>query len=223
MKAVVLRGCPEAQLLDVSHEVPAFDWAAGAFVLWAGTRHFDPGAVHLAVVDPGVGGERGAVAFELGGSFYVGPDNGLFGLVVEEARGAVPTVFELFRPPDAAPTFEGRDVFAPAAGRLAAGAPLAELGQPAGGLAGSALSGLSRVLWVDRFGNLVTSLRPPVEALRVGSRVVGQSARTYAEAPLEEPFIYVGSAGFIEVAVREGRADQALGAGVGSQVEPVGA
>jgi S-adenosylmethionine hydrolase len=85
MKAVLLAGSPATTLVDVSHTVPPFDVVSGAFVLWAGARNFGPGAVHLAVVDPGVGTARRAVAFSLGGSFYVGPDNGLFGLVVSEA------------------------------------------------------------------------------------------------------------------------------------------
>jgi S-adenosylmethionine hydrolase len=221
MKAIVLGECPEATLLDVSHEVPVFDWAAGAFLLWAGTRHFSPGAVHLAVVDPGVGTQRRAVALELGGSFYVGPDNGLFSLVVEEAAPAAPAVVRLPRPADASPTFEGRDVFAHAAARLAAGNPLAGLGDSVDGLAGPSVRGLSRVLWVDRFGNLVTSLRPPMHGLRVGSREIHRQARTYAEAPPNEPFWYVGSMGFVEVAVREARADEALAAAAGTPVEPL--
>jgi S-adenosylmethionine hydrolase len=221
MKATVLRECPDARLLDVSHEVPAFDWAAGAFLLWAGTRHFSPGAVHLAVVDPGVGTERPAVAMELAGSFYVAPDNGLLSLVVEEAAPATPAVVRLRRPAGVSPTFDGRDVFAPAAARLAAGTPLGELGESVDGLAGPSMRGLSRVLWVDRFGNLVTSLRPPVQGLRVASWEIRRQARTYAEAPLEEPFWYVGSMGLVEVALRQARADQALAASAGTPVEPL--
>src|SRR2546422_3197810 len=130
MKAVILAGCPTAMLVDVSHAVPPFDTVSGAFVLWAGVRHFGPGAVHLAVVDPGVGSARRAVAFSLDGSFYTGPDNGLFGLVVSEAvaSGAEPEVVQLERPAEAAATFEGRDVFAPAAAALASGHPLPSLG-----------------------------------------------------------------------------------------------
>jgi S-adenosylmethionine hydrolase len=133
----------------------------------------------------------------------------------------VPAVVRLDRPADASATFDGRDVFAPAAARLAAGTPLAQLGEAVDGLAGPGLAGLSRVLWVDRFGNLVTSLRPPLQGLRVGWREIRRQARTYAEAPPDGPFFYVGSTGFIEVAVREARADQALGASAGTAVEPL--
>src|SRR5437899_11868564 len=78
MKAVVLAGCPTAVLVDVSHEVPRFDVFAGAFMLFAGTRHFGGGSVHLAVVDPGVGSTRRRLIVQAGGRFYLGPDNGLF-------------------------------------------------------------------------------------------------------------------------------------------------
>jgi S-adenosylmethionine hydrolase len=219
MKARLLDRCPDATLVDVSHAVPAYDILSGAFVLWAGTRHFRPGAVHLAVVDPGVGGPRRPVAFELAGSWYVGPDNGLFGLVLSEA-GSVPTAaIELERPAAASPTFEGRDVFAPAAGDLSAGRPPASLGSPlAGGLAPLPLDAPA-VLWVDRFGNLVTSLKPPVTGLRVNGHEVRRAVRTFSQAPPETPFLYVGSMGFVEVGVRAARADERLGAGAGTPVE----
>src|SRR5258708_18085228 len=85
MKAVVLAGSPHATLVDVSHEVPRFDVFAGAFMLFAGTRHFGAGSVHLAVVDPGVGSSRRRLAIRAGGRFYVGPDNGLFCIVIAAA------------------------------------------------------------------------------------------------------------------------------------------
>jgi S-adenosyl-L-methionine hydrolase (adenosine-forming) len=219
MKARLLAGCQGATLIDVSHSVPAFDVAAGAFVLWAGTRHFEPGAVHLAVVDPGVGGPRRAVAFALRGSWYVGPDNGLFGLVVAEAEPESPIGVELARPPGASPTFEGRDLFAPvAAGLAASGQPEAlgpPLSQPILGLP----PGPPCVLWVDGFGNLVTSLKPPVSGLRVNGREVRNLARTFAEAPGDAPFLYVGSMGYVEIGLRQARADHRLGARRGTPVE----
>jgi S-adenosylmethionine hydrolase len=221
MKARVLAECPDALLVDLSHSIPAFDVVSGAFVVWAGTRHFQPGAVHLAVVDPGVGGARRPVAFAAGGSWYVGPDNGLFGLVLAESPpGTPPAAVELTRPPQASPTFEGRDVFAPAAGALAAGRHLAGLGRPlTSPLLGLPLDGHA-VLWVDAFGNVVTNVKPPVSALRVGGRDVRLGVRTFGDAPPGVPFFYVGSMGFVEVAVREARADVLLGARSGTPVVP---
>src|SRR6266705_2144476 len=125
MKAVVLAGCPFATLVDVSHEVPRFDVFAGAFMLFAGTRHFGPHSVHLAVVDPGVGSTRRRLIVQAGGRFYIGPDNGLFAIVIDEV--GVQAVHELAPRPHGAPTFEGRDVFAPAAAALAAGVPIDSL------------------------------------------------------------------------------------------------
>lgn len=219
MKARLLAGCPEATLVDVSHAVPPYDLVSGAFVLWAGTRHFARGGVHLAVVDPGVGGARRAVAFELSGSWYVGPDNGLFGLVLSEAAETPGVAVELRRPAGASPTFEGRDVFAPAAAALCAGRPPESLGRALTRPLAPLPVSSPAVLWVDHFGNLVTSLKPPVAALRINGREVRASARTFSEAPADTPFLYVGSMGFVEVGVRESRADERLAARAGSPVE----
>jgi S-adenosylmethionine hydrolase len=221
MKARLLRGCPGVAMVDVSHAVPAFDVVSGAFVLLAGTRQFGPGAVHLAVVDPGVGSSRRAIAFQLAGSWYVGPDNGLFGLVLSKLGVGPAAAVELRRPEDASPTFEGRDVFAPAAAALAAGAAPGSLGRPLdGGPLPLPVDGPT-VLWVDRFGNLVTSLEPPVAGLRINGHEVRVAARTFSDASPGTPFVYVGSEGFVEVAIREGRADERLGARSGTRIEPL--
>jgi S-adenosylmethionine hydrolase len=221
MKAALLSECPSAQLVDVSHSVPPFAIEAGAFVLWAGTRHFGPGSVHLAVVDPGVGGARRRLAVRAGGKLYVAPDNGLLDIVLGDADGF--DAYELAPAEQAAPTFEGRDVFAPAAGQLAAGADPGELGER---LDGSVLVRLParapHVVWVDAFGNLVLSVRPPARPLRIGGIEVAAVGRTFSEAPAGVPFCYVGSMGRLEVGVREGRADVALGATPGTAVEELG-
>ena len=221
MKARLLEGCRAVTLIDVGHAVPAHDVLSGAFVLWAGTRHFGQGAVHLAVVDPGVGSERRPVAFELGGSFFVGPDNGLFGLVLTESAVAPGAVVELRRRPDTSPTFEGRDVFAPAAAALCAGRTLYSLGSTVTGPLAPLPVRSPAVLWVDRFGNLVTSLKPPVAALRINGHEIRAVARTFSEAPPDTLFLYAGSMGFVEVGVRKARADERLGARTGTPVEPL--
>jgi S-adenosyl-L-methionine hydrolase (adenosine-forming) len=215
MKAAVLAVCPQARFIDISHSVPPFDITTAGFVLWAGSQGFPQGTVHLAVVDPGVGSDRRALALSVGPSFYVGPDNGLFSRLVQGRRDV--TAVALSRPAAASATFEGRDVFAPAAGRLANGAPLADLGDPVEDLVVLPDPGPS-VIWVDNFGNLVTNLVPPVGRLRVGEAVVGERVRTYADAPAEVPFWYVGSLGLVEIGIREGRADAVLGAGSGTPI-----
>ena len=218
MKAVVLAGCPTATLVDVSHEVPRFDVSAGAFMLFAGTRHFGGGSVHLAVVDPGVGSTRRRLIVQAGGRFYIGPDNGLFAIVIDEV--GVQAVHELAPRPHGAPTFEGRDVFAPAAAALASGVPLSSLGPPTDPPVGLPDGG-PRVLWTDGFGNLVTNLKPPARRLRIHNHDIVATAKTYSDARPGEPFVYVGSMGYLEVGVREARADRLLGARPGMQVETI--
>jgi hypothetical protein len=215
MKAVLLTGCPDVVLVDVSHEVPAFDVGAGAFMLFAGTRHFGGGSVHLAVVDPGVGSSRRRLAIRAGGKYYIGPDNGLFGIVIDEV--GLQEVVELAPREAGAPTFEGRDVFAPAAASLAAGVPLNSLGPPTD--PPKMLDSSPRILWIDGFGNLVTNLKPPVRPMRIHSHYITASAMTYWEARPNEPFVYIGSMGYLEIAVREQRADRMLGARSGMAVE----
>src|SRR5713101_5243252 len=196
MKAIVLAGCPNAVLVDVSHEVPRFDVSAGAFMLFAGTRHFTGGSVHLAVVDPGVGSTRRRLVVRAGGRFYLGPDNGLFAIVIDEV--GLQQAIELAPRPHGAPTFEGRDVFAPAAAALASGVPLDSLGPPTD--PPKMLGDPSpRALWTDGFGNLVTNLKPPVRRMRIHNHYITNSATTYAEAKPNEPFVYVGSMGYLEV------------------------
>ena len=215
MKAMVLAGCPNAVLVDVSHEVPRFDVSAGAFMLFAGTRHFAGGSVHLVVVDPGVGTSRRRLAIRAGGRYYVGPDNGLFAIVIEEV--GVQDAVELAPRPHGAPTFEGRDVFAPAAAALASGVPLESLGPPTD--PPKMLEDASpRVLWTDGFGNLVTNLKPPARRMRINNHDVTVTATTYAEGRPNEPFVYIGSMGYLEVAVRDARADKLLGARPGMKV-----
>jgi S-adenosylmethionine hydrolase len=216
MKAMVLAGCPNAVLVDVSHEVPRFDVSAGAFMLFAGTRHFAGGSVHLAVVDPGVGSSRRRLIVEAGGRFYIGPDNGLFGIVIDEV--GLQRTIELAPRPHGAPTFEGRDVFAPAAAALASGVPLESLGPPTDPPMVLPDTG-PRVLWVDGFGNLVTNLKPPARRMRIHNHDITATATTYSEGRPNEPFVYVGSMGYLEVAVRETRADKLLGARPGMKVE----
>jgi S-adenosylmethionine hydrolase len=172
--------------------------------------------VHLVVVDPGVGGSRRRLALRAGGRYYVGPDNGLFGIVIDEV--GLQAVVELAPRPEGAPTFEGRDVFAPAAAALAAGVPLESLG-PATDPPKLIDITTPRILWVDGFGNLVTNLKPPVRPMRIHSHYITAYAKTYSEARPNEPFVYIGSMGYLEIGIREQRADRMLGARSGMQVE----
>src|SRR5690349_10951438 len=218
MKGVVLAGCPTAVLVDVSHEVPRFDVSAGAFMVFAGTRHFGGGSVHLAVVDPGVGSTRRRLIVQAGGRYYIGPDNGLFAIVIDEV--GVQAVHELAPRPHGAPTFEGRDVFAPAAAALASGVPIDSLGPATDPPLGLPDTG-PRILWTDGFGNLATTITPPARRQTIHNHGIIATAKNYSEARQGEPFEYVGSMGYLEVGVREARADKLLGARAGMRVDAI--
>ena len=167
MKAALLAAVPEATLVDLTHAVPPGDLRAAAYLLGRTWHRFPRGTVHLAVVDPGVGTARAALAFGAGGHWFVGPDNGLFTPVL---RDAAVEIVSLPLPATAAPTFHGRDLFAPAAAALAGGTPLEELGEPFRGIPHrlsyrepryEGKSVVGEVVYVDRFGTLVTNLITP--------------------------------------------------------------
>jgi hypothetical protein len=224
MKAVLLTRTPDATLVDITHDIPPQDIEGARLTLARVWRRFPPGTIHVVVVDPGVGTERAALAVSSDERFLVGPDNGVLSpaLLFAGAR-----VVALEVPSAAAPSFHGRDVFAPAAASLALGAELRLLGQPAtaprirrtaepqrtddGGLSGEVIS-------IDRFGNAVTNL----VGLRGGIvEVAGLSLslrRTYGEVPRGTPIAIVGSSGLIEIAVRDGSAAQRLQLARGSTV-----
>jgi len=225
VKAVLLARAPGAVLVDVSHDVPAGDVRAGQYLLARAWHRFPTGTVHLAIVDPGVGTARRALAGAVAGHCFVGPDNGLLSALPDTARW-----IDLPVPADAAATFHGRDVFAPAAARLATGTALEDLGPPAEAVVRSPLPAprwdgaawIGEVVYVDRFGTLVTNLPgdavEPGVRLVVGDREVGPLRRTFGDVDRGALVAFVGSGGTIEVAVRNGSAGRLLGAGVGTTV-----
>jgi S-adenosylmethionine hydrolase len=240
---VMARVAPAVRVIDVSHAVPAQDVGHGALVLAQAVGYL-PRAVHLAVVDPGVGTGRGMVAVEAGGQVLVGPDNGLL-VPAAEALGGVGRVHALenpaYRLAPVSATFHGRDVFAPAAAHLAAGVELAELGPELdpGRLVRQAATGPrvdgdradGRVLLVDHFGNLALDLRrgdleavgvalgDPVE-LRVGGRAHRLVfAETFAAVPAGGLLLHEDSFGSLAVAVNLGRAADHLAARPGDPVQ----
>ena len=165
MKGVILEICPRAQIVDISHQVTPFAIAEGAYLIAQAYAWFPKRTVHVAVVDPGVGSERRAILVEAAGQYFVGPDNGLFSMVMarEKHKARVITNDRYFRWP-VSRTFQGRDVFAPVAAHLAAGVPAARMGKI---FAAAMLADLERpqVLHIDRFGNIVTNL--PADDLQV--------------------------------------------------------
>jgi S-adenosylmethionine hydrolase len=213
MKAVILSANPRATLVDLTHEVPPQDVRAGAFLLAQAVTWFPRGTVHLAVVDPGVGTARRAVAIESGGHYFVGPDNGLFSV----CSGAATKAVILNVPRAASATFHGRDLFAPAAARLSLGEKLESLGRPAGKLQKLPKS-RGEIIWIDHFGNLITDLTALKGELRVGDFRTRKLHRTYGEVSPGEPLALIGSHGFVEIAVRDGSAEKVLGISRGARV-----
>jgi S-adenosylmethionine hydrolase len=238
MKGVILGICPAARLVDLSHDIGAQDVLEGALCLEAAVGFFPTGTIHLAVVDPEVGGSRRPMAARTGGQCYVGPDNGLLSLALERAGGRVEAV-ELtareYRLSPVSRTFHGRDIFAPAAAHLASGVPLERLGRamtdPVRLVLPSSRHGdglvAGEVIGADRFGNLFTSVTekdlagldgPRGVVVEIGGIRVGAPVTTYSDALPGGVGTVVGSTGRLEVFVREGSAQAALGLGRGAPV-----
>jgi S-adenosylmethionine hydrolase len=252
VRGVLADRAPEARVIDLTHEIPAGDVRAAALHLWQVHTYVPAGTVLLTVVDPGVGTARRPIAIQLPNGYGVGPDNGVFSYLLAPGEGPHAVVIDVSRlsaePPST--TFHGRDVFAPAAAKLAQGAPLSDLGPPAQDLVTlpvprldvSAKSATGEVLWVDSFGNAVTSvgrlrafestielepcwqpglpvsIRSGAARIQIGAGRLLPLSRTYGEVPAGEPLAYIGSSGLLEIAVHGGRADKVLGLAPGFPV-----
>lgn len=235
---------PDARVVDITHGVPAYDVRAGALALLRAVQYLPEDAVVLAVVDPGVGSARRPIALRTGPHLLVGPDNGLLSPAVAMVGGAHEAVVldseahRLSRAGGA--TFDGRDVFAPAAAFLAGGTPLSELGHavdpaelvplllPLTGVDGNRLS--AQVLWVDRFGNAQLNASPeelesigarPGEVVAVAAHPLSRQVRwveAYDQGERGELVLLVDSYGLLSLAVNRGRAVDALPLSEGAAV-----
>jgi S-adenosylmethionine hydrolase len=230
MKGVILSTNPAARIIDITHDVPAQDIEAAAFTLLAAHSAFPQGTVHVAVVDPGVGSKRRAILVEAHGQFFVGPDNGIFSYVCDRAKARI---FHLnnpkyFRQP-VSDTFNGRDVFAPVAAALADGIRPSQLGvevdeyvrlpslKPEISQSG-VITG--RVIHIDHFGNCVTNITQRELTkkmikdglrLKIQAQEVVTLRRYFAEETRpREVFCVWGSAGFLEIAVKNQSAAKLL-------------
>jgi len=237
LQGAVLSVCPAARIVDISHEVTAFDILEGAFLLAQSWRYFPVGTVHVVVVDPGVGSNRRPIVVEAGGHRFVAPDNGVLSMIYSEESHVVRHVSEerFFRQP-VSQTFHGRDVFAPVAGHLALGVSPAEFGPaindyltlPIEKPVRTARRGWTgAVLKIDRFGNMITNFRAD-EFSRVyqqdfevlaGLRAIEKLERNYSEAKPGEIFFIEGSSGYFEIAASQASAAKILGCGVGAPIE----
>ncbi|NIN72940.1 MAG: hypothetical protein GTO46_13640 [Gemmatimonadetes bacterium] len=232
MKGVILGIAPDARLVDATHDIAPGDVEAAAWALSQYWALYAPGTVHLAIVDPGVGSARRAIAVAADDRYVVAPDNGLVTRVMQAAASwrcvevTEPTVIR----PQPSSTFHGRDVFAPAAAHLASGLALERLGPPVEELCllsiDPPLRGEDeiegRVVHVDRFGNLITDI--PGEwvdsswLFEVNGRELGNLRRTYSDVGVGEAAVVIGSAGTVEVSAREDSAAEKYGAARGDPV-----
>jgi len=237
MKGVALGICPDATLVDITHDLPAHDVLCAALELAAAYKYFPAGTIFLVVVDPGVGSARRGIAAEAGDYKFVAPDNGVLTAVLEEhpPKRVVELTERKYARPTVSRTFEGRDRFAPAAAWLAKGVELAALGRSAGAfhkleipraqVAADRIDG--QVLRVDRFGNLITNIDRksfdkvaggPLE-IRIGSHVVPRVVSTYAEAAGGDVCALFGSTDHLEIAVNGASAAERLDLGRGALVQ----
>lgn len=238
VKGVILGLCPQAVLTDLTHLIEPRHILQGALVVAESAPYFPAGTIHLAVVDPGVGTERRAMVVQAEGQLFVAPDNGLLTPVIKRNRKArirLVTNKDYLRP-TISPTFHGRDIFAPAAGHLAAGLAPSKLGPkiddpvllewPEPVLSHGRIKG--QVLSVDRFGNLITNISTEMICQSHGSKpprieLGGQSLiglhLTYAEEDPGQPLALIGGLDLLEIAVNQGRADEFFGLRQGAEVE----
>jgi S-adenosylmethionine hydrolase len=227
MKAVLLRHCPVARLIDITHEISPGDIVAGSIALERALHAFPPRTIHLAVVDPGVGGNRKLLICMIAGQTVVCPDNGLVTWSFRRL-GQAKTLELTWRPAHSSSTFHGRDIMAPVAGMIAKGKRPGALGRPLEApvildLAPSTTE-VGQAIHVDHFGNVTTNIPGPFaqgSVVRANGKSLGPVRMTYSDVPRGKPLALIGSSGLLELAVREGSAAKKLNLRVGDEVRVV--
>lgn len=238
MKGVILTIAPNAEIVDISHELPPYSISEACFLVGEATPWFPKKTIHVVVIDPGVGSARRPILVEAAGQYFIGPDNGVFSMV--RAAAGKSKVREITNPkwmlPKVSRTFHGRDIFAPAGAHLAQGASPSQAGK----LIADALqlrlaapeqtnkrAWTGTVLKIDRFGNMITNFKAadfdrvrtgPFE-LAIGFERLSKLATNYAEGEYGELFVIEGSSGYLEISANQAHAAKKLGCGVGAPVE----
>jgi S-adenosylmethionine hydrolase len=236
MKGVILSICPRVRIVDISHGIGAYEIAEAAFTVSQAYRYFPRGAIHLVVVDPGVGTARRPILAQAGGQYFVAPDNGVLSMIYAGEKHKVRAISNVryFLQP-VSNTFHGRDIFAPVAAHLAGGAAPASVGKSIADYLRLDFDKPARtarhtwtgaILKVDRFGNMVTNFSaeefPDLDKrpfqMTVGARSVTVIAQNYARGP-GELFLIVGSAGYYEISVAQASAAKLSGCAAGAPLE----
>ncbi|MDE3058168.1 MAG: SAM-dependent chlorinase/fluorinase [Bacteroidota bacterium] len=246
MKGVILSIAPDARIVDISHDVEPQNVLEAGYLLWASYRYFPSGTIFVSVVDPGVGSSRRIIAIQTEHYTFIAPENGLLDYIIseEEIKDAVridsrsPSAIQKFfwNTPSGltqiSSTFHGRDVFAPLAAHLSCGVSLKELGAPATlkiaksiFTAPDSSTDQARVIHVDHFGNLITSIRADDKQKSfdktfciIGRKRIARWIHFYNEAPSNTPCLIVGSSGLIEIVVRGKSAARLLSAHAGMNI-----
>lgn len=240
MKGVILGINPKAKIVDLTHDIMPFDIESAAYMLHQASRHFPKGTVHVAVVDPGVGGKRKPIVVQTRNALFVGPDNGIFSYIYDaEPKAKIYQIMaKKYRLKDYSPTFEGRDVFAPMAAWLSKGKKASKMGvkitnpmgfditRPHVGENGNIIG---RVVTIDRFGNLITNITKEILRPWLGNgkemtvRLKGLEIRGlsqyYQEGPVDELATLVNSDGLLEIFVLRSSAEDVAEVEVGDGVE----
>jgi len=233
VKGIISRVNSRVRLIDITNNIPPFNIPAAYYQLLTAFRSFPEGTIHLAVVDPGVGTERRAIAIETKDYFFVGPDNGIFSFLKKsDIKNTVELNSRKYFSTNIPATFHGRDLFGPAAGLLSQGVAIEELGNPVkkltkivqpacrrikGGLSG-------KVIYIDRFGNLVSSIREKDIGGRKGivkyaDERIGFLKKTFGEAAPGRLLGYINSFGYLEIGVNRGSAENHFTASYGDKIQ----
>ncbi|HDL04691.1 MAG TPA: hypothetical protein ENH25_11235 [candidate division Zixibacteria bacterium] len=225
VKGIITYLNPCARIIDVTNNIPPFNIEAGKYLLETTYRNFPPGTVHLGIVDPGVGTKRKSLVVETSDHFFVGPDNGLFSfLTARQIKRVISITNKKYFLKDVSPTFHGRDIFAPIAAYLSRGVLPSEFGREIKAIkrfqprkkAGKRGAHAGRIIYIDRFGNLVTSFK--VSDIPSGKREVyidkhkiGRIRGTFGVVKRGQPVCYVNSFGYLEIAINQGSAAEYFG------------
>ena len=238
LKGVILKINPDVTIVDITHNVAAYDLLDGALAIGSAFAYFPPRTIHVVIVDPGVGTDRRPILVTGDNQYFVAPDNGVLSLIYERDSNVVvrhANVEHYYNQP-VSKTFQGRDIFAPVAAWLSKNGQTSSMGDeiqdykrfalPRPKAANGVLKGI--VLRVDTFGNLVTNFRPEDLSgdaqqsgkvkFQVGTHAVSRLVGTFAQGNTGEPVAYVGSSGYIEIAVNKGNAARNLALGRGAPV-----
>lgn len=236
LKGQILSRCPNAEIVDLTHEIAPGNIAEGALFLAGSIPYFPKHSHHVVVIDPGVGSERHPIVALVGQQIIVCPDNGLLTLLCQ--RDPLENAFIITNPEfmraDVSATFHGRDIFAPAAGLLAAGREPQEVGRSLDTILTIQMPepqyetdrhAVGEIIHVDRFGNCITNIHRSIlsdmggATVKTGELDFSSLSQTYGDVPVDQPLALIGSTDYLEISVNRGNAEEALGLSRGDAVE----